>query len=144
MAASREQPEGPFTSITQQVIQLIVERIPRPEEVMMMENEDGEIVRVETRDTDGIALYKVMKDTLVVLATMDYEITEAILMNALDIQVRIIIIITIIIIIIITIIIIIITIIIIIITIIIIIITIIIIHHHHHSPSLSSSFLTSR
>lgn len=89
LAASREQPEGPFTSITQQVIQLIVERIPRPEEVMMMENEDGEIVRVETRDTDGIALYKVMKDTLVVLATMDYEITEAILMNALDIQVRI-------------------------------------------------------
>lgn len=59
----------------------------RPEEVMMMENEDGEVVRVETKDTDGIALYKVMKECLVLLASVDYEITEAILMNALDIQV---------------------------------------------------------
>ncbi len=59
----------------------------RPEEVMMMENEDGEVVRVETKDTDGIALYKIMKECLVLLASVDYEITEAILMNALDIQV---------------------------------------------------------
>ena len=56
---------------------------------MMMENEDGEIVRVETKDTDGIALYKVMKECLVMLVRVDYEITEAILMNGLDMQVRI-------------------------------------------------------
>lgn len=59
----------------------------RPEEMMMMENEDGEIVRVETQDTDGIALYKLMKESLVLLATVDYDITEAILLNFLDIQV---------------------------------------------------------
>ena len=89
LAAPPKEPEGPYTPVVQQVIQLIVERIPRPEEVMMMENEDGEIVRVETKDTDGIALYKVMKECLVMLVRVDYEITEAILMNGLDMQVRI-------------------------------------------------------
>ena len=59
----------------------------RPEEMMMMENEDGEIVRVETKDTEGIALYKLMKESLVLLATVDFDITEAILLNFLDIQV---------------------------------------------------------
>ena len=60
----------------------------RPEEVMLMENDDGEIVRVETQDTDGIALYKTMKEILVLLASVDYEITEAIFMSSLDDQVR--------------------------------------------------------
>lgn len=55
--------------------------------MMMMENEDGEIVRVETQDTEGIALYKTMKESLVLLATVDFDITEAILLNFLDIQV---------------------------------------------------------
>ncbi|KNB42717.1 exportin-1 [Blastocystis sp. subtype 4] len=87
-ATSSKQPEGPYTNLTQQLIQLIVERMSRPEEVMMMENEDGEVVRVETKDTDGIALYKIMKECLVLLASVDYEITEAILMNALDIQLK--------------------------------------------------------
>ena len=54
---------------------------------MMMENEDGEVVRVESRDTDGIALYKSMRESFVLLAALDYEITEAILMHALDLQV---------------------------------------------------------
>ena len=56
----------------------------RPEEVMVMENDDGEIVRVETQDTDASALYKLMKETLVLLSTVDYEITEAIFMSSLD------------------------------------------------------------
>ena len=51
-------PEGEYSLLTQQVIELLTQRMPRPEEVMMMENEDGEVVRVESRDTDGIALYK--------------------------------------------------------------------------------------
>lgn len=55
--------------------------------MMMMENEDGEIVRVETQDTEGITLYKTMKESLVLLATVDFDITEAILLNFLDIQV---------------------------------------------------------
>lgn len=54
----------------------------------MMENEDGEIVRVKTQDTEGIALYKTMKESLVLLASVDFDITEAILLNFLDIQVR--------------------------------------------------------
>lgn len=58
----------------------------RPEEMMVMENEDGEVVRVETKDTEGIALYKTMKESLVLLATVDFDITEAIILNLLDIQ----------------------------------------------------------
>ena len=59
----------------------------RPEEMMMMENEDGEVVRVETKDTEGIALYKMMKESLVLLATVDFDITEALILNLLDILV---------------------------------------------------------
>ena len=83
-----DQPEGPYTGLTQQVIDITVQRMSRPEEVMVMENEDGEVVRVETKDTDGIALYKTMKECLVMLVSVDYTITEAIFMNYLDIQVR--------------------------------------------------------
>lgn len=82
-----DQPEGPYTGLTQEVIDITVQRMSRPEEMMMMENEDGEVVRVETKDTDGIALYKTMKECLVLLVSVDYTITEAILMNYLDIQV---------------------------------------------------------
>lgn len=53
----------------------------------MMENEDGEVVRVETKDTEGIALYKMMKESLVLLATVDFDITEALILNLLDILV---------------------------------------------------------
>ena len=71
-----------------QLIKLIVRRMSRPEEVMVMENDDGEIVRVETKDTDCSALYKVMKETLVLLSSVDYEITEAIFMSSLDDEVE--------------------------------------------------------
>ena len=94
----RNAPEGPFTDETQEVgamevrdvqlIKLIVRRMSRPEEVMVMENDDGEIVRVETKDTDCSALYKVMKETLVLLSSVDYEITEAIFMSSLDDEVE--------------------------------------------------------
>ena len=59
----------------------------RPEEMMMMENEDGEIIRVETKDTEGIALYKTMKESLVCLASVDIDITEAYMFKALEEQV---------------------------------------------------------
>ena len=94
----RNAPEGPFTDETQEVgaiersyvqlIKLLVRRMSRPEEVMVMENDDGEIVRVETKDTDCSALYKVMKETLVLLSSVDYEITEAIFMSSLDDEVE--------------------------------------------------------
>lgn len=79
--------EGPFTTLVQNVVSLLVRRMQRPEEVMLMENEDEEIVRVETQDTDGIALYKTMREALRLLASVDYEITEVILMDRLDFQV---------------------------------------------------------
>ena len=88
MPRTVDQPEGPYTGLTQQVIDITVQQMSRPEEMMVMENEDGEIVRVETKDTDGIALYKTMKECLVLLVSVDYTITEAIFMNYLDIQVR--------------------------------------------------------
>ena len=69
------------------MIEFIITHMSRPEEMMMMENEDGEVVRVETKDTEGIALYKTMKESLVLLATVDFDITEALILNLLDILV---------------------------------------------------------
>ena len=47
----------------------------KPEEVLIEEDESGEIVREQTKDTDSIAVYKTMRDTLVFLTHLDPQDT---------------------------------------------------------------------
>lgn len=42
----------------------MIARMAKPEEVLIVENEQGEVVREFMKDTDSITLYKNMRETL--------------------------------------------------------------------------------
>jgi exportin-1 len=52
-----------------------------------VEDENGEIVREMTKDTEVIAQYKTMRETIVYLTNLNYEDTEGIMLEKLDLQV---------------------------------------------------------
>lgn len=53
-----------------QVRLLMVSRMAKPEEVLVVENDQGEVVREFMKDTDAINLYKNMRETLGKLLTV--------------------------------------------------------------------------
>ena len=66
---------------------LLVSRMAKPEEVLIVEDENGEIVRETMRDSDAITLYKTMRETLVYLTHLNYDDTENIMLERLQYQV---------------------------------------------------------
>ena len=55
---------------------LMVSRMAKPEEVIVVEDENGNIVRETMKDNDVLAQYKLMRETLIYLAHLDHEDTE--------------------------------------------------------------------
>ena len=47
-----------------QVRLVMISRMAKPEEVLVVENEQGEVVREFMKDTDAINMYKSMRETL--------------------------------------------------------------------------------
>lgn len=66
----------------------MIGKMARPEEVLVVENENGEVVREFMKDTDAINMYKVMKETLIHLTQLDPEDTEQIMTQKLQKQVN--------------------------------------------------------
>ncbi|KAF9264734.1 hypothetical protein L218DRAFT_200244 [Marasmius fiardii PR-910] len=66
---------------------VVIERMVKPEEVLIVENEEGEIVREYLKETDTIVLYKSMRELLVYLTHLDVSDTENILTEKLSKQV---------------------------------------------------------
>lgn len=66
----------------------MISKMAKPEEVLVVENENGEVVREFMRDTDSINLYKNMRETLVYLTHLDYADTERIMTEKLLNQVN--------------------------------------------------------
>jgi len=69
------------------VRQVMISNMAKPEEVLIVEDENGDIVRETTKDTDVIAQYKTMRDTLVFLTHLNPEDTETIMLSKLAEQV---------------------------------------------------------
>ncbi|XP_013774105.1 exportin-1-like [Limulus polyphemus] len=67
---------------------IMIGRMAKPEEVLVVENEQGEVVREFMKDTDSIQLYKNMRETLVYLTHLDYGDTERIMTEKLRNQVN--------------------------------------------------------
>ena len=65
---------------------VMISQMAKPEEVLVVEDENGEIVRETTKDTDAIAQYKTMRETLVYLTHLDVEDTENIMLEKLSLQ----------------------------------------------------------
>jgi exportin-1 len=76
-----------YAPILAEVRRIMIGRMAKPEEVLIVEDENGEIVREVTRDTDAIALYKTMRETLVFLTHLDTANTEEIMLTKLASQI---------------------------------------------------------
>ena len=55
---------GTYGPVLSRVRFLLVSKMAKPEEVLVVENENGEAVREFMKDTDAIELYKLMRATL--------------------------------------------------------------------------------
>jgi exportin-1 len=67
---------------------VLIDRMAKPEEVIIVEDDNGEIIREMTKDTDVIAQYKTMREALVYLTHLDCDDTEIIMLKKLDVQLR--------------------------------------------------------
>lgn len=76
-----------YAPILSSLRRVIIEHMVRPEEVLISENEDGEIVRVIYKESDTITLYKSLRDVLVYLTHLDVSNTRDIMLEKLDRQV---------------------------------------------------------
>ncbi len=61
----------------------MISKMAKPEEVLVVENDQGEVVREFMKDTDSINIYKNMRETLVYLTHLDYADTENIMTTKL-------------------------------------------------------------
>ncbi|TIC03141.1 hypothetical protein E3Q16_03226 [Wallemia mellicola] len=66
---------------------VMIERMVKPEEVLIVENDEGEIVREFLKESDTIVLYKDMRGVLVYLTHLDVYDTETIMTEKLAKQV---------------------------------------------------------
>jgi len=75
-----------YAPVLSRVRSVMISRMAKPEEVLIVESDDGTIIRETTRDTAAIAQYKTMRETLVYLTHLDYEDTENIMLSKLSLQ----------------------------------------------------------
>lgn len=77
-----------YQPVLTKVRYIMISRMTKPEEVLVVENDQGEVVREFMKDTDSINQYKNMRETLVYLTHLDYVDTERIMTEKLQNQVR--------------------------------------------------------
>ncbi|SAM02651.1 hypothetical protein [Absidia glauca] len=75
-----------YTDILSNLRTVMIERMVKPEEVLVVENDEGEIVRESLKESDTIVLYKSMKEVLVYLTNLDVADTEEIMTSKLQRQ----------------------------------------------------------
>jgi len=77
-----------YQPVLTKVRYIMISKMAKPEEVLVVENDQGEVVREFMRDTDSINMYKNMRETLVYLTHLDYMDTERIMTEKLANQVN--------------------------------------------------------
>ncbi|XP_071961945.1 exportin-1-like [Antedon mediterranea] len=77
-----------YLNVLSKVRKIMISRMAKPEEVLVVENDQGEVVREFMKDTDSINMYKNMRETLVYLTHLDYADTEQIMTEKLHLQVN--------------------------------------------------------
>jgi exportin-1 len=76
-----------FNDILSSLRTVMIEKMVRPEEVLVVENDEGEIVREFVKESDTIQLYKSTRECLVFLTHLDVIDTENIMTEKLARQV---------------------------------------------------------
>eukprot|EP00882_Tetradesmus_deserticola_P001199 GHRQ01001297.1.p1 GENE.GHRQ01001297.1~~GHRQ01001297.1.p1 ORF type:complete len:1084 (+),score=646.45 GHRQ01001297.1:232-3483(+) len=65
-----------YAGVLSKLRALMVNRMAKPEEVIVVEDENGNIVRETMKDNDVLMQYRTMRETLIYLSHLDYEDTE--------------------------------------------------------------------
>ncbi|RLV91090.1 Exportin-1 [Spathaspora sp. JA1] len=76
-----------YAEILSKLRLVIIENMARPEEVLIVENDEGEIVREFVKESDTIQLYKSMREVLVFLTHLNVVDTESIMTEKLARQI---------------------------------------------------------
>lgn len=76
-----------YAEILNSLRTVMIENMVRPEEVLVVENDEGEIVREFVKESDTITLYKTTRECLVYLTHLDVVDTEQIMSEKLSKQV---------------------------------------------------------
>lgn len=76
-----------YTDILSNLRIVLIDRMVKPEEVLVVEDENGEIVRESVKETDTIVLYKSMREVLVFLTNLDVVDTENVMTEKLSRQI---------------------------------------------------------
>jgi len=71
-----------YKTVLSRLRYLIISRMVKPEDVLVVENERGEVVR-DFKDSDSSDLYRSMRETLVYLTHLDSRATERIMVRKL-------------------------------------------------------------
>lgn len=87
LGASQSVVQRRFARPLQELRVVMIDHMAKPEEVIVVENEDGDIVREMNKDLEVIAQYKTMREAIVLLTNLNYEETECIMLEKLDLQV---------------------------------------------------------
>lgn len=77
---------GMYSKIMSSLRVVMINRMVKPEEVLITEDDNGEIVRELIKESDTIQLYKNMKEVLVYLTHLDATDTENIMLGKLGCQ----------------------------------------------------------
>lgn len=63
---------------------VMIQKMAKPEEVLIVEDEHGQIVRETLKDTDSVTLYKNMRECLIYLTNLDTNDTRDIMLHTLQ------------------------------------------------------------
>ena len=72
-----------YAPLLTQVRLVMISHMVKPEEVLIKEDDSGDIVRTTMKDSEALAQYKTMRETLVYLTHLDYDDTEMIMLTKL-------------------------------------------------------------
>lgn len=72
-----------YAPLLTQVRLVMISHMVKPEEVLIKEDDSGDIVRTTMKDSEALAQYKTMRETLVYLTHLDYDDTEMIMLGKL-------------------------------------------------------------
>ncbi|XXG82847.1 hypothetical protein AAC387_Pa10g0733 [Persea americana] len=82
LSQRRQLYSGPMSKLRM----LMICRMAKPEEVLIVEDENGNIVRETMKDNDVLVQYKIMRETLIYLSHLDHEDTEQQMLKKLSKQ----------------------------------------------------------
>jgi len=77
-----------YAPILSRVREVVISRMAKPEEVIVVDDGNGNIVRETRKDGEQVTRYKAMRSVLVFLTHLDYEDTQRIMMGKLQSQVN--------------------------------------------------------